>query len=97
MAADWREARRNNRSLFYKVGTDWKAPADEWKAGPVRLWFQEKATEDTIIASELSDLIVEEGYDYAFKSVDCVASEHAEHMDAKSYVNNQVVHSIGLR
>jgi hypothetical protein len=35
--------------------------------------------EDTIIASELSDLIVEEGYEYAFKSVDCVASEHGAH------------------
>jgi len=64
LGADWRDARRTNRSLFYAVGTDWKSPPDEWKPGPVRVWYQEKATEDTIVAAELSDLIREENYLY---------------------------------
>ena len=68
-----------------------------WKAGNLRVWFQEKATEDTIIASWLCDLIREEGYEYALKSVDCVASEHSKHMDEKSFLSNQVQHTIGPR
>ena len=97
LGADWREARRQNRSLFYEVGCKWESSPDGWKPGPVRVWFQEKATEDTIIAAELSDLWREEGYEYALKSVDCVASEHTETMDAKSFLNNQIQHSVGVR
>jgi hypothetical protein len=37
-----------------------------------------------------------EGYEYALKSVDCVASEHSKHMDEKSFLN-QVLHTIGPR
>ena len=58
-------------------------------AKPVRL-------EDTIIASDLCDLIREEGYEYALKSVDCVASEHSKHMDEKRFLS-QVQHTIGPR
>ena len=59
--------------------------------------MQEKATEDTIIAAELSNLIREEGYEFALKSVDCVASENTEVMDALSFLNNQVQHTVGMR
>ena len=58
-------------------------------AKPVRL-------EDTIIASDLCDLIREKGYEYALKSVDCVASEHSKHMDEKRFLS-QVQHTIGPR
>ena len=97
LGADWREVRRQNRSLFYEVGCKWESSPDGWKPGPVRVWFQEKATEDTIIAAELSDLWREEGLGYALKSVDCVASEHTETMDARSFLNNQIQHSVGVR
>ena len=56
-----------------------------------------KATEDTIIASFLSDMIVEEGRKYVLNSVDCVASEHSEYMTKKNYFSNQVKHTIGMR
>ena len=56
-----------------------------------------KATEDTIIASFLSDLIVEEGRKYTMKSVDCKTMEHSEYMTMKNFVSNQVKHVIGMR
>ena len=54
----WRIARRKAPHLFYR-GERGRLES-EWKHGPIRVWFQSKATEDTIIASFLSDLIVEE-------------------------------------
>ncbi|CAK0899969.1 unnamed protein product [Prorocentrum cordatum] len=65
----------------------------EWRAAR----RHNKATEDTIIASFLTDLSVEEGYQYSLKTVDCVASEHSEIMDLHNYMHNQVVHTIGMR
>ena len=57
LGEDWREVRRQNKALFYKVGTDFQSVSpDDWEPGPVRVWFQEKATECAIIASKLSDL-----------------------------------------
>ena len=98
LGAEWRAARRKNRALFYAVGTDWsKTPTDEWKPGAVRAWFAPKATEDTIIASFLTDLAVEEGYAYTMKTVDCVASEHSEFMELHNFMNNSIVHCIGMR
>ena len=77
---------------------DWsRTPPDEWQPGRVRAWFAPKATEDTIIASFLTDLAVEEGYKYSMKTVDCVASEHSEFMERYNYMNNSVVHCIGMR
>jgi hypothetical protein len=57
MGMNWRETRRKYPDLFYASR---KGSEEEWKQGPVRLWFQAKATEDTIIACWLSDMIVEE-------------------------------------
>jgi hypothetical protein len=54
---NWRETRRKYPDLFYASRQGSEA---EWIQGPVRLWFQAKATEDTIIACWLSDMIVEE-------------------------------------
>ena len=61
------------------------------------MWSQSKATEDTIIASWLSDLIVEGGFKQCLKSVDCVASEHTPHMVTKHFLNQQIGHTIGMR
>ena len=52
---EWRGVRRARPDLFYRMQT---GPEDEWLPGKVRVWSQSKATEDTIIASWLSDLIV---------------------------------------
>ena len=97
LGSDWRETRRQNRSLFYAASTDFTITPDKWEAGPVRVWFQDKATEDTIVAASLSDLFREEGYEYALKSIDCVSAEHNDIMDEVSFLNNQIQHSIGPR
>ena len=97
LGAEWREARRKNRALFYAPANWNRTPPDEWQPGRVRVWFAPKATEDTIIASFLTDLAVEEGYKYSMKTVDCVASEHSEFMELHNYMNNSVVHCIGMR
>ena len=57
LGLSWRKERRQAPALFYKtrVGKE-----GEWRQGCVRVWFQPKATEDRVIASMLSDLIVEE-------------------------------------
>ncbi len=91
---EWREVRRARPDLFYRRHT---GPEDEWVPGKVRVWSQSKATEDTIIASWLSDLIVEDGFTQCLKSVDCVASEHTPHMVTKQYLNQQIPHTIGMR
>ena len=57
LGSEWREARRQNSALFYKSRIGEEAA---WRQGRVRVWFQPKATEDTIIVSFLSDLIVED-------------------------------------
>ena len=57
LGREWRNARRRHPSLFYRNRGG--APT-EWKHGLVRVWFQPKSTEDTIIASMLSDQIVED-------------------------------------
>ena len=57
LGAPWRAARRRHPNLFYRERVG--APT-EWKHGLVRVWFQPKSTEDTIIASMLSDQIVED-------------------------------------
>ena len=43
LGSDWRETRRQNRSLFYAASTDFTITPDKWEAGPVRVWFQDKA------------------------------------------------------
>lgn len=88
---------RPNQALFYKVKSKWESSPDRLKPGPLRVWFQEKATEDTTIAAQFSELWREEGHEFALKSVDCVASEHTETMDAKSFLNNQIQHTVGNR
>ena len=57
LGIEWRAARRENPALFYRARIGEEAA---WRHGRVRVWFQPKATEDTIIASWLSDLIVED-------------------------------------
>ena len=57
LGSEWRAARRHNPALFYRDRIGEEAA---WRQGRVRVWFQPKATEDTIIASWLSDLIVED-------------------------------------
>ena len=71
---EWREARRLAPRLFYRTRN-----GDEktWAAGPVRVWFQLKATEDGVIAAWLSDLWVEESDKFTLCSTDMVASEHS--------------------
>ena len=39
---------------------------------------------------------MEEGFEFAVSSVDCVSSEHSPHMLMKSYFNNQPKHTIGM-
>ena len=59
LGLSWRKARRQAPHLFYKTRS--VVPAENYRRqGCVRVWFQQKATEDRTIASMLSDLIVEE-------------------------------------
>ena len=94
---DWRKTRRQHKEWFYASDTNWNQPPDQWAPGNVRVWFQEKATQDTIIASWLAELFHEEGHKYAITSVDCVASVDPAHMDEISYVSNQVQYMTGPR
>ena len=57
LGGPWRAARRRHPTLFYR---EREGEPTEWKHGLVRVWFQPKSTEDTIIASMLSDQIVED-------------------------------------
>ena len=50
LGSDWRNTRQRQKYWFYHGCTDFKLPPERWQPGPVRVWFQEKATEDTIIA-----------------------------------------------
>ena len=92
--APWRETRRKSPYLFYRNHT---SPMSEWKPGKARLWTQEKATKDSIIASWLAELIEDNGIKQCLKSVSCVASEHTPHMETKNYLSQQIVHCIGMR
>ena len=99
--APWRELRRQQPYLFYRRydpdDPSSLLPLSEWKPGPARLWTQENATEDNVIASWLTELVAESGIKQCLKSVDCVASEHTPHMEAKIFLSQQIVHCIGMR
>ena len=84
LMAEWRQARRLVPSLFYK---DASGPMESWRPGHVRVWSQEKATEDSLIATWLSDLN-RETYEFQLVSTDCVASEHTDVTKARKFANN---------
>ena len=94
LGAEWRDARRREAALFYSSR---EGPEEWWLPGKVRVWFQQKATEDSVIAGMLSDLIVEEGHRFALSTTDCVASEHSPQVQLKNWLNNQPKHTIGMR
>ena len=79
-------------ALFYRHRS-----SDSWRPGIVRIWFQQRSTEDGIIAAWLSDLNVEEGDRFSLNSTDCVASEHSPEMRLKKWLNNSVQHTVGMR
>jgi hypothetical protein len=93
LLAVWREARRIHPGLFYMNPNE---EMEHWRPGRVRLWTQEKATQDTIISCFLSDLNAE-SYEFSVVTVDCVGSEHSDTTKLRKYMNNQASHVIGPR